>query len=183
MLRGVIGWLRPCLPLLPAMAGEMSGRRSRALRHRQAVLLQLLRRHPRRRPRLCRRLGRSAPSNSRARGPVRRAFLPANTLQVKGEAVCATREGPAVRAVLQSAARPSAQQLPRLGLRARLRLLRFQAQQSARADGRARLRAAGREAAGAAAFAQRRPNSFSRSSPGRSCTSSWRARKAFQLGP
>ena len=57
-------------------------------------------------------------------GPIRHVRLPGNTLQVRGQAVCASIKGTSVRAVLQSRqARRSL--VPRLRLGHGLRLLRF----------------------------------------------------------
>ena len=57
-------------------------------------------------------------------GPIRRVRLPGNTLQIRGQAVCASIKGHAVRAVLQS--RQAGRSLfPRLRFGHGFRLLRF----------------------------------------------------------
>ena len=60
-------------------------------------------------------------------GPVRYAHLPANTLQVNGEAVCASLRGLLFQPCF-NLERDQRHQLPRLGLRSRLCLLRIHPQ-------------------------------------------------------
>ncbi len=57
-------------------------------------------------------------------GPIRHLRLPGNTLQIRGQAVCASHQGHSVRAMLQSRQERRAQ-LPRIGLGHGLRLLRL----------------------------------------------------------
>ena len=64
-------------------------------------------------------------------GEVRHAHLPANTLHVKGEAVCASLRGLPHPALLQSGAHKR-KQLPRIGIGAGLCLLRFHARPAER---------------------------------------------------
>src|SRR6478735_9577215 len=91
MLRGVIV-VAGLLAAVPAMAGEMSGEEARHF-----VIGKLFTYN-------CfegtRGAGRVFPDGSvvgtvqfQGAGPVRRAFLPANTLQVRGNAVCASLKG------------------------------------------------------------------------------------------
>ena len=60
----------------------------------------------------------------RGAGPMKQVWLPAGTLRVKGESVCASLQGHPVRAVLQSR-QDERPELPWFGLRFRLRLLRL----------------------------------------------------------
>ena len=60
----------------------------------------------------------------RGAGPMKQVWLPAGTLRVQGESVCASLPGHPVRAVLQSR-QDERPELPWFGLRFRLRLLRL----------------------------------------------------------
>ena len=57
-------------------------------------------------------------------GPMRHVRLPGNTLQVRGQSVCASHQGSSVRAVLQSR-QARREHLPRIGFGHGLRLLRI----------------------------------------------------------
>ena len=85
----------------------------------------------------------------RGAGPVRWAQLPASTINVKGESGLRHREGAAVPALLQSA-EDEPQELPRLGLGSRLRVLRIQ---PPRSGGNRHRERAGQSAGRAAGFA------------------------------
>ena len=117
-------------------------------------------------------------------GEVRHAHLPANTLQVKGELVCASLRGLPMQPCFNLRAHKR-KQLPRIDIGAGLCLLRFHAPRRPNDRRAQRAAYADRPAAWLASLARRRQQQqlSINLSPGRSCTSWWRAHKACPRDP